>query len=448
MSSRLIDALVTTDALADAFCDRSFLRAMLEVEAALARAGAHAGVVPASAAESIGRAATTVDVNIDHVVTEARADATLSIPVVKALTERVAMLDEAAAAYVHRGATSQDVFDTALVLCVRRAWSSIAADHDRLVSSLSRLAVDHAGTVMLGRTLLQPAVPTTFGLKAAGWLGAVSRTWQAWAESYARLQVLQFGGAAGTLAALGASGPDVERALAAELALSVPDAPWHAHRDRIALFVAAAGVHTASLGKVARDVSLLMQHEVGEVCERGGGSSTMPHKRNPSGCAVVLAAATRLPGIVASVLAGSVHEHERAVGGWQAEGAAVADAVQSAGSAVCALADTMTGLTVDPERMRHNVDETRGVVLAEQLSLLLRPAVGRTTADALVQRAIDETTRSHRPLAVVVAATPEIAVHLTSDDLKRLADPSAYLGSADHFRRRLIESASATSRTE
>lgn len=447
MPSSLIDALVSTDALADAFSDRSFLQAMFRFESALARAEADLGVIPNAAADAIARAAIVDDgLELDGLAREARTNATLSIPVIRLLTARVAALDPEAAHYVHWGATSQDVFDTALVLCVRTAWSSIARDHIRLTTALTQLAQDHEGTVMLGRTLLQPALPSTFGLKVAGWLGGVARCWKSWTVAYEQLLVLQFGGAAGTLAAIGKDGPAVESALARELDLTVPDAPWHAHRDRIAAFVAAAGIYAGSLAKIARDVSLLMQHEVGEACERGGESSTMPHKRNPAGCAIVLAAAHRLSGIVGGVIGSLSHEHERAVGGWHAEGSAVADAMQASGSATAALADVFEGLSVSPERMRENLDKVGGTIFAEQLSLMLAPVVGRARAADMARRATTEAVNSARPLADVVASMPELAAHLSAENIGRLADPAAYLGSADIFRRRLLAEAAAAVR--
>ena len=276
---------------------------MVDFEAALARAEAGLGLIPEGAADAIGRVAVAHHLDLDDIVAGARANATASIAMVRALEARVEAADPEAARYVHLGATSQDVFDTALILCIRAAWASIESDHSRLSGALARLAETHASSVMLGRTLLQPAAPITFGLKAASWLGAVTRSWRSWAAAYDHAMVLQFGGAAGTLAALGTDGVAVEQALARELDLAVPDAPWHAHRDRLAALVAASGIYTMTLGKIARDISLLMQHEVGEAFEPGGGSSAMPHKRNPSGCAVVLAAATRMPGLVATMLA-------------------------------------------------------------------------------------------------------------------------------------------------
>ena len=296
---------------------------------------------------------------------------------------------------------------------------------------------------MLGRTLLQPAVPITFGLKAASWLGAVTRSWSNWVTAYEHAMVLQFGGAAGTLASLGSHGVAVEQALARELDLAVPDAPWHAHRDRLATLVAACGVYSTTLGKLARDISLLMQHEVGEVFEPGGGSSAMPHKRNPSGCAVVLAAATRMPGLVATMLASGTHEHERSVGGWHAEGPVVADAIQTTGSALSAMADVVEELTVDPARMRQNIDATRGVIFAERLAMMIAPRVGRTRAAELVRNAVAAAQQSGATLTEAVAAMPELSSLLSAADVAGLAVPETYLGSADRFRQRLLASAAA-----
>jgi 3-carboxy-cis,cis-muconate cycloisomerase len=441
MSSRLINSLATTDVLATAFSDGVFLQGMLDFEAALARAEASAGLVPGAAASAITRAAVARDFDIDAIVQSARSNATPVVAAVQMLEARVATIDAQAARWVHFGATSQDVFDTALVLCVRTAWPSLERDHTRLVSALERLAREHSGTLMLGRTLLQPATPITFGLKAAGWLGSLSRSWKACASAYEGALVLQFGGAAGTLSALGSKGGAVETALAKELGLSVPDAPWHAHRDRLAALVAACGIYTGALGKMARDIALLMQHEVGEASERGGGSSTMPHKRNPSGCAIVLAAAARVPGLVAAMLSSMPHEHERSVGGWHAEGPIVADVIQANGSALSAMADAIEGLTIDPARMRHNIDATRGAIFAERVAVTVTPAVGRAKAAELAKRAIDNAQRSGSTFAEAVAEMPELAAAMSAEDIAGLAVPENYLGVADAFRQRLIASA-------
>ncbi len=442
MPSRLTHGLVTSDAVSRAFSDEELLRAMFWFEAALARAEAAAGVIPAEAAAAIGQAAGAAgDVDAAALLPGLRSSATLSIGVVDRLTQIVESNHPDAARYVHWGATSQDVYDTAIVLCLRNAWTSIEADHRRLVAALDTLAIRHAHTVMLGRTLLQPAVPTTFGLKVAGWLGLVARSWQAWSEAFDRTQVLQFGGAAGTLASLGDHGTAVEQALAGELNLDVADAPWHAHRDRTAGFVAAAGVHTGALGKIARDVSLLMQPEIGEAFEAGGGSSAMPHKRNPAGCATVLACAHRLPGLVATMLAAMTQEHERAVGGWHVESATLTDAVQASAAAVAAMADVLETLTVDDAAMARNIDATRGVIFAERLTLHLAPVLGRRRAVQLVKAAVEETARSGRTFADVVASTPDLAAVIDASERDSLFRVDTYLGSAEVFRARLLATA-------
>ena len=442
MSSRLTHGLVTSDAVSRAFSDEALLRAMFQFEAALARAEGAAGVIPADAAAAISQAAGAAgDVDAASLLPGLRANATLSIGVVDRLTTRVESSHPDAATYVHWGSTSQDVYDTAVVLCLRNAWASIESDHRRVIDALGALAVRHAGTLMLGRTLLQPAVPTTFGLKAAGWLGSVARTWQVWSDAFDRTQVLQFGGAAGTLASLGVHGAAVEQALAGELSLGVADAPWHAHRDRTGGFVAAAGVHVGGLGKIARDVSLLMQPEIGEASEAGGGSSSMPHKRNPAGCATVLACAHRLPGLVATMLSAMTQEHERAVGGWHVESATLVDTVQASAAAVAAMANVLEALTVDVAAMARNIDATRGVIFAERLTLRLSPVVGRRRAIELVKAAVDETARSGRTLADVVASSPDLGAIIDADERDGLFRADTCLGSADTFRVRLLAAA-------
>lgn len=447
MPSSLIDGLVTTDAVCLAFSDERLLRAMLRFEGMLARAEATAGVIPGSAAAAISDIALApVDMDLDALRASLRANATLSIAVVAELTRRVEARDPVAAGFVHWGATSQDVYDTALVLCLRDAWESIEADHLRMLAALEALAIEHAGTVMLGRTLLQPAVPTTFGLKAAGWLGAAARSWRAWSDAFDRTQVLQFGGAAGTLASLGPHGPAVEQALAAELGLDVPDAPWHAHRDRVAGFVAAAGVYVGAAGKMARDISLLMQPEVGEAFEAGGASSSMPHKRNPSKCAAVLACAHRMPGLVSSMLTTMVQEHERAVGGWQAEAATLVDVVQASAAAVSAAADVLESIEVDEARMRQNIEATRGVIFAERLTMAVAPVLGKRGAVAAVKRAVAVCAASGRSLADVVDETPDLTKALGATDRKLLFAVTEYRGSAETFRTRLLAAAAHAGR--
>ena len=281
-SVRLIECLATTDSLAEVFSNQSVLQAMLDFEVALARAAARADIVPEAVAAAIAAAAEAKRFDVAAIAREARQSATPVIPLVGALTERVRAIDPESAQYVHWGATSQDVADTAMVLLLKRAKSLLAADHARIDRALRTLSEAHASTVMLGRTLLQPATPITFGLKAAGWCAALSRSWSRLSAAWHAALVLEFGGAAGTRAAFGDRAAIVAMELATELDLG-PAPPWHTDRDRLGGAIAAMGLYTAVLGKIARDVSLLMQAEVGEVAERGGGSSSMPHKRNPVG---------------------------------------------------------------------------------------------------------------------------------------------------------------------
>src|SRR4051812_4787156 len=273
MTSRLLDTLGTTDAFAEVFSDRSVVAAMLQFEVALARAESRLSVIPARAADDIAASSDPDAFDTAAIAAGARASGTVAIGFVQALTARVRERDATSAGYVHWGATSQDVTDTALVLCLAQARPLLARHHGKLVEALRKLAEDHAGSVMLGRTLLQPAPPVTFGLKAAAWCAACARGWTRVQLAFDDAVVLQFGGAAGTLAAIGDRGLEVATELGRELSLTVPDAPWHAHRDRLAALLAACAVYVGTLGKIATDISLLMQAEVGEAAEPGGGSS-------------------------------------------------------------------------------------------------------------------------------------------------------------------------------
>ncbi|HXW61510.1 MAG TPA: 3-carboxy-cis,cis-muconate cycloisomerase [Candidatus Acidoferrales bacterium] len=442
MPARLIESLQTTEPLAEIFSDESLLQAMLDFEAALARAEAHAGIVPRSAAEAIGRAARADRFDVHAIARQALRAGTPGIPIAKALASRVGQAHAEAARFVHWGATSQDVADTALILLLKRAQPILAADWVRLKRALVRISDQHQKTVMVGRTLMQAALPITFGLKAAGWLGALRRSHVRMEAAFAEALVLQFGGASGTLAVLGNQGLRVGRAMAADLGLGYPDAPWHTFRDRLAALVTACGVLTVSLGKMARDISLLMQSEVGEVVEPGdegrGGSSTMPQKQNPIASALTLAAASRLPGLVAAFLSGMVQEHERGVGGWQAEWPTVGSVVESTGLALRSMAEAAEGLRVNRRRMRQDIDATRGTIFAEKASMLLSAKLGREKAQRIVARAARKTESGPHRLAEVLAEMSEIKRVLDHRSLRDLETPEKYLGVAEQFRKRLL----------
>jgi 3-carboxy-cis,cis-muconate cycloisomerase len=457
MTARLVDALVTTEALNLVFSDTQVLQVLLDVEAALARAQAALGVIPASAASAIQQAAKADGFDIDALARDARASATIAIPLVAALTARVEAIDPDAARYVHWGATSQDIADTAMSVLIERACHLLKRDHATLAARVRELSDAHADTVMLGRTLLQPAPPITFGLKAAGWYGSLCRSWARVAQAWHDAARIQLGGASGTLAAFGDRGQEVVDALgdpvpelltglpAAGSILMLPPAaaPWHTARDRYAALVSACAIYGGVLGKMARDVSLLMQFEVGEVREAGGGSSTLPHKQNPSGCARTLAAAARLPGLAATMLAAIVQEHERAVGAWQAEWPVITETLQAAGAALEAMRAVMDGLTVDAERMRANIDATRGAVFAERVMLLATPALGRARARELVEDALARAQADDRSFTDVVRSHAELARVVPEADLRSLDDPRAYLGAAEALRKRLFAAADA-----
>jgi len=445
MAVRLIESLATTGPLAEIFSDGSIVQAMLEFESALARAEAGLGIIPAEAAEAIVSAARSGGFDPDSMAEWANDtlhSGTPAMPFITALTARVRSQSPVAAGFVHWGATSQDVCDTAMVLLLKKAQPVLEAALHRLQEALRRLSDRHANTIMLGRTLLQPAPPITFGLKAAGWLAAVERSHARLNAAFDESLVLQFGGASGTLAALGDQGMAAGEAMARDLGLNLPDAPWHAHRDRLGALLCACGVLTGVLGKMARDISLLMQSEIAEAAEGiapgQGRSSSMPHKRNPVGCTVTLAAAGRVPALISSYLSGMVQEHERATGGWQAEWPIIAGVIQGTGVAAASMSEVMTGLTVDEARMRSNLEATRGAVFAEKAMLLLAKKLGRDAARRIVEEAVSRGAQQNQRLGEVLAGMPEARDHLDASTLRDLEKPEDYLGVADEFRKRLL----------
>jgi len=440
---RLIDSSITTPKIAELFSDRSILEAMLAFEVGLARAEASLGVIPLHAVRAIEKAAGPQLYDADALAADSLRSAIVSIPFVKALTEQVKRIDPAAAGFVHWGATSQDVADTAIILVLQKSRDILEADLVRLEGALSQLSERHAGTVMLGRTLLQAALPTTFGLKVAGWLGAIRRNHARLDAAFEESLILQFGGAAGTLASLGDQGVAVGKALAAELGIGYAEAPWHTHRDRLAALMCVLGVLAGSLGKMARDISLLSQNEIAEVAEPTaggrGGSSAMPHKQNPVGCTLALSAAYRVPGLVSTFLSSVVQEHERAVGGWQSEWATISAIVQAASLAATCMAEVAEGLTVNAARMLENIGATHGTIFAERATMLLAKKLGREAARKIVEQAVQQSIASDRDFANVLTEIPEARNLLDASTVKDLQSPEAYLGVAEQFRRSLVK---------
>ncbi|MET0680791.1 MAG: 3-carboxy-cis,cis-muconate cycloisomerase [Burkholderiales bacterium] len=433
-STRLLDPLFTTDRMRAVFSDRDRLQGMLDFEAALARAEARAGVIPDAAPPAIAAKCRAHAFDLDALARGAALAGNTAIPMVKALTALVAKNDDAAARFVHWGATSQDAMDTGLVLQLRGALDLIDADLARLADVLARLADEHKRTVLAGRTWLQQATPVTLGLKAAGALSAIERHRARIRELRPRVLVLQFGGASGTLAALGGDGLKVAAALADDLRLALPDVPWHAQRDRVAEVATALGLVVGTLGKIARDISLLMQTEVGEAFEPAaagkGGSSTMPHKRNPVACAAILAAAIRVPGLVSVMLTAMVQEHERGLGDWHAEWDTLPEICTLAAGALAQLAQVLEGLQIDAARMAENLEATRGLILAEAVTMALGGKIGRLPAHHLVEEACRRAAGERRHLRDVLGEDPEVRKHLSDADLARLLDPANYVGLA------------------
>jgi 3-carboxy-cis,cis-muconate cycloisomerase len=420
--------------------DQARLQAMLDVEVALAEALARAGVVPAGSVEPIRQVARAQLYDPATLATEAARAGNVVIPLVADLTRRATAIDPVAGRYVHWGATSQDIVDTGLVLQVRAASAPLLHQFERAARAAAAHARQHRNTPVAGRTWLQHATPTTFGLKAAGWLDALERVRHAVESAFSSSFVLQFGGASGTLAALGPAALDVASALAERLDLKLPPAPWHGHRDRLAQLACALGVATGTLGKIARDLALLAQTEVAEARpgKTAGGSSTMPHKRNPVSCAVALAAAVRVPGLVANMLAGMPQEHERGLGGWHAEWDVLPEIVLLTAGAARSVADALEDLTVDAARMRANMEITRGLAQAEAVAMTLGRDLGKHEAHALVEAASRRAAAEERPLADVLAEDAAVARVLTRDALEQCLSPEAYLGVADAFVDRIL----------
>jgi 3-carboxy-cis,cis-muconate cycloisomerase len=428
IDSGLFAPIFTTDELLAATGDRAWLQALLDVEAALAGAEADLGVIPAGAATAIAASCQAERFDPDQLGRAARLGGNPVIPLVEALTAAVPVEGRA---WVHHGATSQDVLDTAAMLIIGRTLAPIDRDLAGLAGSLAALADRHRDTLMAGRTLLQQALPITFGLKAAGWLVAVLDVRSQVAAVRSRLAV-QLGGAAGTLASLGGDGPAVAAGLAARLSLAEPIVPWHTSRQRVAEVAAALGQAAGAAAKIANDIALLMQTEVGEAFEPAapgrGGSSTLPHKRNPVGAAAVSAAARRAHALLPVIYSGMVQEHERAVGGWQAEWLTLTELLQLAGGAVARVAETVAGLEVDEQAMAVNLARTGGLLMAERVTLALRGTMDRGDATRAVQAAGSRVAQSGLSFAAELLADPAIAAVLTPAELDELLDPAGYLG--------------------
>ncbi len=404
--SSLLTPLISSADVRAILDDRVRLQRMLDFEVALARAEAALGIIPALAIDPIVAAARAERYDLQTLGAQAAVAGNVAIPLVQALTAEVAKQDAAAARYVHWGATSQDIIDTALVLELRAVIDVLVADLGRAIEGFAALAGRHRRTVTVGRTWMQHGLPMPFGLKLAGYAAALARSRDRLRRLRRDALVLQFGGAVGTLAALDDKGLDVAERLAALLDLPVPEAPWHSHRDRLAEVASAFAILTGTCGKIARDVSLLMQTDVAEAFEVAapgrGGSSTMPHKRNPAAAAAGLAAAAIAPNLAATIFAGMVQEHERGVGGWQAEWPTFPALALVTSGALHAIVEIAQGLEVDAERMRANLGETRGRIMAEAVAFALAAKVGKEQAHRILEEGSRKAIAAKRDLQDVL----------------------------------------------
>ena len=365
----------------EAFGERSFVAAMLRFEAALAQAQAEVGLIPQAAAQSIAGTCKVELFDASKIVRESARAGSLAIPLVRALKETVRLFNPDAVPYVHFGSTSQDVIDTAMALIARDLLALVECDVRTSANALLRLTRDHADTPMLARTLMQPASVTSLGLKCAGWAAPLVRSLQRLVLARERALQVQLGGAVGTLARLGAHGPEVRRRVAARLGLGAPLSPWHTQRDEWVALGCELGLLVGSLGKIAKDLALLSQFEIGELAEPHepgrGGSSDMEHKRNPVASMVALASAQRAPQRVAALLASMPQEHERSLGAWQAELAEWAQLLMSAHASAKALAAVLPGLQIYPQRMRAHIDSVAAAASPDTAQRWFDPALAQ-----------------------------------------------------------------------
>jgi 3-carboxy-cis,cis-muconate cycloisomerase len=435
-----MDVLFSTPAMSAVFSSDAHVQGMLTFEAALARAEARAGIIPQEAAQVIEANCKVEFFDVAALYREAAAAGTPAIPLVRMLTARI---EGDAQKFVHWGATSQDAIDTALMLQMRDGLELLIVRTLSVCGVCATLAEQHRHTLMVGRTLLQQALPITFGLKAARWLALAARQAHALHEYRLRAMAVQLGGAAGTLASFGGDGIRVLELLADELGLAVPDLPWHTERDRLAEGAGVLGVVAGAMAKIAGDVALLAQTEVGEVSETvapgKGGSSAMPQKHNPVDATSAIASARLAIGMVPVILSAMAQEHERAVGGWQAEWAAIPDLFRFTASAVEHVQSAVMGLHIDPARMRTNLALTHGLVMAESLTMALAQHVGRSEAYHIVQIACNRAVASGMELRQVALEDARVCAILSPETIDRVLDPAEYLGSTDAFIDRALE---------
>jgi 3-carboxy-cis,cis-muconate cycloisomerase len=442
MSNGLNSFLFSTPEMTRVFSQKAQLRGMMRFEWALTCALEKQGLAETGSTKVMESLLDAGFVDTALLLRDARAAGNIAIPFVKQLTAQVKARSEVAARSIHLGATSQDVLDSALVVQIREAVPLIDGAIEQLESALINQVREHRHTVLMGRTWLQAGPPTTLGLKLAGSLAALRRDRDRIRSAAARALVVEFGGAVGTLAALGTTGGAVSAEMARVLDLKEPELPWHTHRDNLVEMVQVLAILTGTLAKFARDIALLMQSEVGESAEAhdegGGGSSTMPHKHNPVACAAVIATNARMPGLASTMLHAMSQEHERGLGLWQAEWETVPEAFRLTAAALAYSIEVAQGLQVDAARMMSNLDSLLGLPLSEAVNAALAPKMGRAAAYDLLRSVAERATSEKRNLADVLKELPQVTAHLTNVEIDKLLDPRAYLGSAQRFISRVL----------
>ncbi len=433
--------LFSTLMMSSVFSYEAQVQAMLTFEAALARSEAQVGILSQEAATQIEVVCQVELFDVVALYSEALVAGTPAIPLVRMLTAKV---EDDAKKFVHWGATSQDAIDTAMMLQIRRGLNILIDDLNEACAICATLAEQHRQTLMAGRTLLQQAVPITFGLKAARWLSLALRQMQMLREHQDRTLAVQLGGAAGTLASLGQDGLKVLELLARALELPMPDIPWHTERDRVAAIAATLGVVAGAMAKVAGDIALLSQTEVGEAAEGKeagkGGSSAMPQKHNPVDATSAIASARLAIGEVPVILSAMAQEHERAVGGWQAEWVAIPNLFRYTASAVEHVRRALSGLQVDTQRMNVNLMMTNGLIMAESLTMALARHIGKADAHVIIQAICAQAVQSGIHLREVALKEMRVLTVLSIEEIDRALDPTNYLGSTNTFIDRAIAS--------
>jgi 3-carboxy-cis,cis-muconate cycloisomerase len=438
----MFDRLFTSSRIDSLVSDEALVAGMLRFESALASVQADLGLIPSAAAVVIGGCCSVESFDVEDLCHSAERDGNPAIPLVKVLGQHVKAVDVEAARYVHLGATSQDVVDTGLMLCTKKALAALLVDLVELEEQLIGLTERHRRTFMPGRTLLQHARPISFGLKAAGWLDGIARCRQLLEQGAAKSLAVQFGGAVGSLAASGPQGLQILDGLARKLDLTTPELPWHTQRDRVGRLGLDLALLGTALAKMAQDIVLLMQTEVAEIGENleggGGGSSTLPHKQNPIAPTKILANARRVPSLVSALLSSMVHEHERSVGGWHAEWVTFPEIIRAVGGSVAHALTLVSGLKIHSERMGANMELTNGLLFAENVSIELAESLGKSTAHEILTRASQRSRQTGQHLREVLEEDSTLKKLLHPGDLDRLFSPEQGSEVADQLIDRVL----------